>query len=385
MIFNSKTLSIFLSLMIKKPPKSFKKTNISTKDLHHVIETSVTSSNNHGVTSSNNHCAASSVPFNLFLVSEPSDMSLFTEPSEISLLFTEPSEVSLFTEPSEISLFNVPPKISLPTHPSEISLFTDHLELSVLLSIDRSIDNSIKQNEPFVKLFSNQNNIIYTSVNGYIIAMQLCADSMTNMDRKVVNKNFAKYRCDKARVLWIRNKNTNKEVNDTQDQMHKYVKNEIVVDPGYNGIQFNGIQFFLEKRAAIFHDKLPINYTGIYETWDDDGKLKKRCDYIHGKNHGVWEEMHENGKIQTKCNYVNGKIHGTYTEYHDNGYMRTKCNYENGKIHGVHENMYRNGKLRTKCTYVDGKIHGVYEHMHKNGQIFIKRVYKQGIPHGEHE
>lgn len=139
---------------------------------------------------------------------------------------------------------------------------------------------------------------VYKSAQNCLIVMQLCHDTKSNLQRKVIGENFAKYRCNKARVLSIIDKDTGNEVDSVKsnwDNSFIYEKNKIIHEPSYDMnhdvICTDGIHFFQQEKAALFFNKRPppTNYTGSYNQWDDNGAAVLRSDYVNGIKNGIYE------------------------------------------------------------------------------------------------
>lgn len=70
--------------------------------------------------------------------------------------------------------------------------------------------------------------IVYKSAGEYIIELQIDTTSIkSNLDKKIIDKNYAKYRCDEALVVKIYNKYTNDEIDiitsDFDDKFTYYI------------------------------------------------------------------------------------------------------------------------------------------------------------------
>jgi len=96
---------------------------------------------------------------------------------------------------------------------------------------------------------------------------------------------------------------------------------------------------------------------GYWETYDRDGNLASKGNYVDGKADGYWEWYHENGKLYEKGHYKNGEMVGYWEWYYTNGQLRSKGSYKNGKRDGYWEfysyNRYKWYLLR-KGRYIDG-------------------------------
>ena len=217
----------------------------------------------------------------------------------------------------------------------------------------------------------------YKSAGKYIIELDIdLSVGHNNLARKVMDKNYAKYRCSSASVVKIYNKFTKENINSIQSDYNNtfvYRKNETVevidYDLNDDNICTKGIHFYICYEVAYFHNfskedyyfETSKRYTGEYKEWSDDGLLS------------------------TIYNFDNGKIHGLYTLWYDNGQLSEKLNYMNGLREGSAERWYTNGQLLMKCNYVDDKREGLFEKWFDNGQLHIKRNYINGLIEGSHE
>ena len=61
--------------------------------------------------------------------------------------------------------------------------------------------------------------------------------------------------------------------------------------------------------------------TGYWEYYFDNGKVKRKGNYLNGKKDGNWEHYYENGNISFTTNYLNGVRHGRWEFYWSNGDM----------------------------------------------------------------
>src|ERR1700722_9317452 len=105
--------------------------------------------------------------------------------------------------------------------------------------------------------------IVYKSAFNCIIELEINPQTAkTNLDRdNVVDKNHAKFRCNKARVLKIYNKFTNCEydnVYSNHNELFIYEKGKDVevldYDTDKNKVCTQGIHFYLTKEAAFFYN-----------------------------------------------------------------------------------------------------------------------------------
>ncbi len=100
----------------------------------------------------------------------------------------------------------------------------------------------------------------------------------------------------------------------------------------------------------------------IKETYFDNGQLKERSSWKHGKLDGLRELWFESGQIKEKTNWKSGKCHGL-CEYYcvRTGTMITRSNWQDGQKHGLFENWYRNGNIKHRINYYNDIRHGLCE------------------------
>jgi antitoxin component YwqK of YwqJK toxin-antitoxin module len=53
---------------------------------------------------------------------------------------------------------------------------------------------------------------------------------------------------------------------------------------------------------------------------------------VNGEREGLWETYNSNGDIWHRCNYINGKREGLYESFYKNGNIRILCFYKDGMI-----------------------------------------------------
>jgi antitoxin component YwqK of YwqJK toxin-antitoxin module len=77
--------------------------------------------------------------------------------------------------------------------------------------------------------------------------------------------------------------------------------------------------------------------------WLDDGKTyKKNSDTPFT---GIEESFHENGQLMVRTNYKNGQQEGLYEWFYENGQLSWRGNYKNGKQDGLWEYFDSDGNL----------------------------------------
>lgn len=163
--------------------------------------------------------------------------------------------------------------------------------------------------------------LVYISCKDYIIILQKLDDTITNEDRKkIIDKNYAKFRCNKLKVISIEHKITNEKINEIENMAYdlnklKYKVGTIINIPSFssrkNGyIYNNGIYYYLSKEPSYYWQLIEYidKYSGDYKEWHDNGRIKKICSYIDGIISGNYSEWYDNGKLEKFIVYSNGKI-----------------------------------------------------------------------------
>lgn len=204
----------------------------------------------------------------------------------------------------------------------------------------------------------------YKSAKNYIIELNILSPN-NNLFREVIDKQYAKYRCDKAFVVRIYNKFTKIEEIDTiasdYDDNFIYKKGQYMFINNYNQdintVCTNGIHFYLSEEAAYFNNFYDYmgDYIGIYKEWNDNGQLILRCNIKNGVYDGLCEKWLDNGQMNIKCHYKNGFINELYREWYNNGRMKVRCNFKNVSLNGLCETWDFNGNPLANCNYVNGK------------------------------
>ncbi len=114
----------------------------------------------------------------------------------------------------------------------------------------------------------------------------------------------------------------------------------------YNGAR-DGFGVFYDKKAQVF----------ISERYEK-GVYKKGSSRILDKDKkpysGTYEQYYPNGKLKTKFNVKDGITDGTYFIYYENGNVQKEVFYKNGMIEGAYKSFYENGAIASEREYKDG-------------------------------
>ena len=260
--------------------------------------------------------------------------------------------------------------------------------------------------------------------------LELLNDSVTNEKRDlVIDDKYAKFRCNKAKVISIKNVKTGELMKNDRsiyDWDFVYRVGE-VVDTWFsrhiNIVCSGGIHYFKTEEAALswFYRQTDNKFPdGKWTTWHENGHKKYFKDgkkdekwtrwyengnknsegaYKDGKLDGKWIDWHENGQKQSERTYKDGKIYGNrlewwsngnkksdkdmdcdgkWTYWHENGNKKSEGPFKNGKRDGKWIKWYDNGHKKSEKTYINGKKDGKctwYDHV---GKIYLEGTYKMG-------
>ena len=271
---------------------------------------------------------------------------------------------------------------------------------------------------------------IYSSIQNYIVTLELLEDTRHNMNNsEVIDKNYAHFRCDKALVISITDKDNENILTTIDDDSYRnitrYEVGKIVTAYNYNPdttMSFSsGIQFYLARERAFFHYKLIRN--GEYKDWYYNGQMSEKGTHVNGQKDGDYKYWHYNGSIKNHFVYANGKKKGEY-KYFKNGQRRayytyindeySECtlwytstaggpighlnacySYYNGLKNGEYKqwhnftpitlNQFDPNQLFVNYTYLNGKKNGDYKRWFPNGQIREHYTYVKGKRIGEYK
>ena len=168
-----------------------------------------------------------------------------------------------------------------------------------------------------------------------LVTLEIGDDANTNLYRSdIVDKMYAKYRCDKATVVAITPCDTEENRVITcaytaiyKNKRIKYVIGEEVVERSYNKdinlVYGEGIHFFLSKEVALLYGVDRVD-NGEYKQWYDNGQLYIQTTCVKGKLHGEYKSWYNNGQLMVQTTFVKDKPHGEYKEWLSNGQLYKK-------------------------------------------------------------
>lgn len=219
------------------------------------------------------------------------------------------------------------------------------------------------------KEFIGDSQYVYKICNReYIIVLKKLPETITNELRtKVINADHAKFRASVLEVVLIV---SIKDTNDRPQQVLNtfvyyltdekydtlYTVGETVVphvfDTNINSVCTGGIHYFKTLETAFTYERsFPVNFTGYWTNW------------------------YENGQIFTENNYINGEESGHYVKYYKHGHKRAEGSHVAGRRHGKWIEWHRNDKIQFEGEYINGYVSGKWIKWDRNGQIEFEAEY----------
>lgn len=136
---------------------------------------------------------------------------------------------------------------------------------------------------------------------------------------------------------------------------------------------------FMEQDIENDNPIIPNYIPRRFLTYHKNGHLHTSC-YINikGKN-GTDVTWNADGHVVRRCDYVNDQRHGVCEEFINDVCIKFAI-YKHNRLDGVYETRYTNNILRQRYTYKCGIPDGVCIDYHKNGNISSRVVYVSGSP-----
>ena len=219
----------------------------------------------------------------------------------------------------------------------------------------------------------------YKACRNSIVTLELLGNTTTNENRDgVVNDKYAKFRCDKAKVILIVNVKTEetikKDVSIRNPNFHYRVGEIVKTDftTNLNAVCTKGIHYFKTKEAAFSwfyrqNDENPPD--GKITSWHESGQKSSEGTYKCGKFDGKWIVWYENGQKRCEGTYKNGEKDGKWIYLYDNGQKNTEGTFKYGKRDGKWTYWWKNGNKKSEGTLKGGERIGEWIYWYENGQI----------------
>jgi len=194
----------------------------------------------------------------------------------------------------------------------------------------------------------------FTNNRKVLIKLLIPYDAITNKNRHaIVDPKYAKYRCNKALVVYIIDMYENEYDNAISYYSKNkllYEKNKIILSKFDHDITIEnseGIHYFIDKEIALNY-KIPILYqewkeeNNIYKDYYGNGQLRKKIKFfLDDNNKIIYKNVQEyfiNGQIKKDYNLDINKYDGLYREWYKSGLMKKRLTYEKNKVISLIEN-----------------------------------------------
>ena len=205
------------------------------------------------------------------------------------------------------------------------------------------------------------------------------------MRPNVADNKYAKFRCEKAKVLQIYDMHdvhnpviTYRWAQSIEKKNFYYIADEIMetkFNEDITKVCSKGIHYFLTEEAAFYYDYEPHN--GMSKSYYDNGQLHAKVYYKNGELHGLQEYFHENGNLVGRYKTENGLRQGKYEIYYDNGKLYRKTFLRNGVPVGEDIFYFENGDIMERSTYANDRRVGVWEIYNSDGSIKFSQVFNE--------
>lgn len=146
-------------------------------------------------------------------------------------------------------------------------------------------------------------------------------------------------------------------------------------------------------------------YTGVWNNWEQDGRLVSTYNYRNGLRDGGYITYDEGGAPVATGQYRNGGFDGVQKIARADGY-RTEIVYRDGKREGAETTWYPNGQIALQALYANdvqegpmsayadtgmiesvapyanGVVEGIVQTFHPDGKLHSEEAYSNNEPNG---
>lgn len=123
------------------------------------------------------------------------------------------------------------------------------------------------------------------------------------------------------------------------------------------------------------------NYSGAWNNWDQEGKLKSIYQYVNGRKDGPYSVYNSTGGVLSEGRYKAGELDGVQKVTMEDG-VRSEIPYENGKRNGLEKTWYPSGALMVESPWVDGELEGIVTFYYDSGAVQSSVPYYKGKREG---
>jgi len=239
---------------------------------------------------------------------------------------------------------------------------------------------------------------IYSTYNDYIITLKKLENTFTDQARNnIVDRLRARYSCNKAQVVSIKNKFQDISLEELIDEEHDitYVVGDIVYDDTWTIYTDNPkIIYFINYDVCVEYNSINYknNFTGDYVHYDYNGKMIKVETYVYGilkvsrmvfpKNDLKFKKYYPiEVEKQYHVYYESDQICKTYDYTNEHTYVIST--FENNSI--INQKKYKRGNLDSDVSFENRKLNGITMIYYPcTGKIFKIIHYKDNLLHGEY-
>lgn len=157
--------------------------------------------------------------------------------------------------------------------------------------------------------------------------------------------------------------------------------------PDYSvGNKVGGYTYFY--RDGQIEKQVPQNARGMEDgvatSYYPDGTLQSRSHWRDGLSHGTQSQYHRTGKLREAAEYRNGiRVDGPAETFDENGKLRDRMNYVNGQLDGELLSYYPDGTVSGRTAISKGKFQGPSALYYPDGSLHISVSHVNDAPDGE--
>lgn len=138
------------------------------------------------------------------------------------------------------------------------------------------------------------------------------------------------------------------------------------------------------KNKELIKEAPPKKFSGEWNIYYEDGKIKTKACYQNGMLCGPSEKWYPNGQKEFIRYYSLGKPTAEWIDWHPNGQKKMVRYFVFGKAFGFITEWYENGQQRTHVELDDdGQIIGTVKVLHDNGNLAIEYNMESGKMTGD--
>ncbi|WP_338941153.1 toxin-antitoxin system YwqK family antitoxin [Fusobacterium nucleatum] len=133
------------------------------------------------------------------------------------------------------------------------------------------------------------------------------------------------------------------------------------------------------KDNLIYVGEETTPYTGVIETYNEQGILLEKTEFKNGLRDGSSKKYFINGgKVSLEAIFSNGIQVGVQKRYYESGELLSELSYKNGKMDGIGKSYYQNGQVEMEEPYKNGERDGVIKVYDENGKLVRQATFKNG-------